>query len=204
MTDTHARGPAATEAVPFHHSTLRLVTADLTTLDVEAFVFYARPTLELGSGFGSAIARRGGPAIKKELDAIGSVALTDAVVTSGGNLKAKHIVHAAGPAFQEERLEEKLCATVANALRRAEERGITQIAFPAMGAGFYGVPLPLSAELTIKAISSHLSNNTSIREVVLCANDGRERAAFETVLRSARLQAGQSDVAPAFRRANQA
>ncbi len=178
MTDNHARGPASTEAVPFHQSTLRLVTADVTTLDVEAFVFYARPTLELGSGFGSAIARRGGPAIKKELDAIGSVALTDAVVTSGGNLKAKHIVHAAGPAFQEERLEDKLRATVANVLRRAEERGIRQIAFPPMGAGFYGVPLPLCAELMVTAITAHLSNSTSIREVILCANDAREHAAF--------------------------
>ena len=67
MTDNHARGPASTEAVPFHHSTLRLVTADLTTLDVEAFVFYARPTLELGSGFGSAIARRGGMSLRELL-----------------------------------------------------------------------------------------------------------------------------------------
>lgn len=182
MSDTHARGTAAVEAVPVHRSALRLVQGDITALDVEAFVFYARPTLELGSGFGSAIARRGGPAIKKALDAIGSIATTEAVVTSGGNLKAKHIVHAAGPAFQEERLEEKLRATIANALRRAEERGITQIAFPPMGAGFYGVPLPVSAKLTIEAIASHLSNSTGIREVVLCANDGRERAAFEAAL----------------------
>ena len=188
MTDKLGRAAQAVEAVPVHGSFLRLVEGDITALDVEAFVFYARPTLELGSGFGSAIARRGGPGIKKELDAVGSIAPTEAVVTSGGNLKAKHIVHAAGPAFQEDQLEDKLRATIANALRRAEERGITQIAFPPMGAGFYGVPLLVSAELTVKAITSHLSNNTGIREVVLCANDGRERAAFESVV-------------PAFRRA---
>ena len=192
MTDMHARGTGAAEAVPVRRSFLQLVEGDITTLEVEAFVFYARPTLELGSGFGSAIARRGGPAIKKALDAIGSIATTEAVVTTGGNLKARHIVHAAGPAFQEEQLEDKLRVTIANALRRAEERGITQIAFPPMGAGFYGVPLPLSAKLTIEAIAAHLSNSTGIREVVLCANDGRERAAFEAplaALRSARLQA---------------
>jgi len=188
LTDMHARGAAAAEAVPVHRGFLRLVEGDITALDVEAIVFYARPTLELGSGFGSAISRRGGPAIKKELDAIGSIAVTDAVVTTGGNLKAKHIVHAAGPAFQETALEEKLRATIANALKRAEERGITQIAFPPMGAGFYGVPLPVSAALTIEAISSHLSNSSGIREVVLCANDGRERAAFEAAM-------------PAFKRA---
>lgn len=188
MTDMHARAAAVVEAVPVHRGFLRLVVADITTLDVEAFVFYARPTLELGSGFGSAIARRGGPAIKKELDAIGSIAPTEAVVTSGGNLKAKYIVHAAGPAFQEADLEQKLRATIAHTLEQAEARGITQIAFPPMGAGFYGVPLPLCAKLTVEAISSHLSNSTTIREVVLCANDGRERVAFETVV-------------PAFKRA---
>ncbi len=182
MTDMHARGTGASEAVPVHRSFLRLVVGDITTLDVEAFVFYARPTLELGSGFGSAIARRGGPGIKKELDAIGSIAPTDAVVTSGGSLKAKHIVHAAGPSFQEAELEDKLRVTIVNALKRAEEQGIAQIAFPPMGAGFYGVPLARSAALTIEAITSHLSNSTGIREVVLCANDGRERVAFEAPL----------------------
>jgi len=189
----HASGAAAAEAAPDRRSGLRVVTGDITALEVEAFVFYARPTLELGAGFGSAIVRRGGPAIKKALDAIGSIAPTEAVVTTGGNLKAKHIVHAAGPAFQEENLEEKLRATIANVLRRAEEQGISQIAFPPMGAGFYGVPLPLSVKLTIEAISAHLSSSGTIREVLLCANDGRERAAFEAALRSAHLQAGREN-----------
>lgn len=184
MTDKPAGGAGVAEAVAAQKGPLRIVTGDITALDVEAFVFYARPTLELGAGFGSAIVRRGGPAIKKALDAIGSIAPTEAVVTTGGNLKAKHIVHAAGPAFQEERLEEKLRATIANALRRAEEQGITQIAFPPMGAGFYGVPLPLSAKLTIEAISAHLSTGATIRDVILCANDGRERVAFEAALKT--------------------
>jgi len=184
----HAHGAGV--AAPAGQSVFRVVTADITALDVEAFVFYARPTLELGSGFGSAIVRRGGPAIKKALDAVGSIAPNEAVVTTGGNLKAKYIVHAAGPAFQEEALEEKLRQTITRALRSAEERGIAQIAFPPMGAGFYGVPLPQSAKLTVETISAHLSNGTPIREVVLCANDGRERVAFEAALRGARLQAG--------------
>lgn len=185
MTERHARGAGV--AVPAHRSAFRVVTGDITALDVEAFVFYARPTLELGAGFGSAIVRRGGPAIKKALDAVGSIAPAEAVVTTGGNLTAKYIVHAAGPAFQEEGLEEKLRLTILSALRRAEEQGITRIAFPPMGAGFYGVPLPQSAKVTIEAISAHLSSGTAIREVVLCANDGRERVAFEAALRDARL-----------------
>ena len=67
---------------------LRLIKGDITDLEVEAFVFYARPDLALGSGFGSAIARRGGQSIKKELDQIGKIQPTEAVITSGGDLKA--------------------------------------------------------------------------------------------------------------------
>jgi O-acetyl-ADP-ribose deacetylase (regulator of RNase III) len=179
LADIDAGEPGGAEGIRVHGSVLRLVTADITMLDVEAFVFYARPDLALGSGFGNAIARRGGPAIKKELDALGPIAPTDAVVTSGGELKARHIVHAAGPVFQEEGLPDKLRATIIRALARAEERGIGQIALPAMGAGFYGVPLPACATLMVSTIASYLSNHTGIREVILCANDARERAAFD-------------------------
>jgi O-acetyl-ADP-ribose deacetylase (regulator of RNase III) len=161
---------------------LRLIRDDLTALDVEAFVFYARPTLELGSGFGSAITRRGGPAIKKELDAIGSIAVTQAVVTSGGNLQARHIVHAAGPAFQEPDLEAKLRATIVNALRAAEAAGVHQIALPAMGAGFYGVPLPVCVRVMADVLTLYLAGTSALREVIICANDGREYRAFEAAL----------------------
>ncbi len=180
--DTAVGTPAPVRAVPVHQSTLRLTRADITALDVEAFVFYARPDLALGSGFGNAIARRGGPGIKRELDAVGAIPATEAVVTGGGQLKARHIVHAAGPVFQEDDLESKLRATVLNALRRADERGITQIAFPPMGAGFYGIPLPVCIGVMLEAITAYLSGRTGIREVLLCANDGREYAAFESRL----------------------
>ncbi len=168
--------------VPLHRSVLRLVTADITTLDVEAFVFYARPDLALGSGFGNAIARRGGTSIKQELDRIGKIAVTEAVVTRAGDLKAKHIVHAAGPVFQEEHLEQKLHETIVNALKRADERGIGQIALPPMGAGFYGIPLPVCAEVMVTAIAGYLSASTGIREVIICANDAREYRVFDARL----------------------
>jgi O-acetyl-ADP-ribose deacetylase (regulator of RNase III) len=165
--------------VSLQRSVLRLVTADITTLAVEAFVFYARPNLALGSGFGNAIARRGGPAIKKALDAVGSIPPTGAVVTTAGTLKAKYIVHAAGPAFQEADLEAKLRATIAKALACAEEQGIRQIALPPMGAGFYGIPLPLCATVMLDALAAYLSGPSRLAEVIICANDRREYLAFE-------------------------
>ena len=93
------------ESIKIQNCTLQLVKQDITDFEVEAFVFYAEPNLALGSGYGSAIARRGGPSIKAELDKIGSVSKTDAVITEGGSLKAKYIVHAVGPTFQEEQIQ---------------------------------------------------------------------------------------------------
>ena len=158
---------------------LRLIQQDITDFEVEAIVFYAQPNLELGSGFGSAITRRGGQSIKKELDAIDSLSVTDAVVTAGGNLKAKYIVHAVGPAFQEEQTEEKLRATILAALKRAEEKEVRRIAFPPMGTGFYGIPLAASREIMMRTFEEYVSQGGKMEEIVVCANDAREYRAFQ-------------------------
>jgi O-acetyl-ADP-ribose deacetylase (regulator of RNase III) len=161
---------------------LQLIQQDITDFEVEAFVFYAESNLVLGSGFGSAIARRGGTSIKAELDKIGSVPLTDAIVTAGGSLKAKHIVHAVGPTFQEEETEAKLRSTMLNALKRAEGKGIRQIAFPLMGVGFYGIPLDTSSRIMLDSIEEYLSKGSSLTEIFICANDAREYRAFKKTL----------------------
>lgn len=167
------------ECASIQNCTLRLIQQDITDFEVEAIVFYARPDLALGSGFGSAITRRGGPSVKAELDKIGSVNPTEAVVTGGGNMKTRFIVHAAGPAFQEEQLDAKLRTTILNSLRCAEEKGIRQIAFPPMGAGFYGVPLSSCREIMIRSIEEHLAKGGAMNEIVICANDPREYRAFQ-------------------------
>jgi O-acetyl-ADP-ribose deacetylase (regulator of RNase III) len=123
-----------------NQSVIRLTTGFIIDLNVDAIVYYARPDLVLGSGYGGAIVTKGGPKIQEELKKIGGINTTEVVITSGGNLKAKYIIHAVGPRFQEENLEEKLRTTTLNALRRAEENKIQVLAFPAMGAGFYGIP----------------------------------------------------------------
>ena len=164
-----------------NQSAIRLTQGDITDIDVEAFVFYARPELKLGSGFGNAIAVRGGPNIQKTLDEMETpVKVGEAVVTEAGNLKAKYIIHAVGPAFQEENTEEKLRKTVVSSMKRAEEKGIQQIAFPLMGAGFYGVPMDVSAKITLGTIKDYLAGHTGIKEVVAVALDSRELKPFKT------------------------
>ncbi len=161
------------------NSTVRLIKGDITDLEVEAFVFYARSDLKLGSGYGNAIAVRGGPSIKKELDLMAPQDVGTAVITSAGNLKAKYIIHAVGPKFQEENTEEKLKKTLQSILRLAEEKGIKQLALPPLGTGFYGIPLPLCAEIMIAEIQSHLQNGSNLQEVILCALDTREYVPFQ-------------------------
>jgi O-acetyl-ADP-ribose deacetylase len=170
------------DQVSIHRSVVRLLRGDLTALEVDAFVFYARPDLTLGTGFGTAISVRGGATIQKELNGLAAVAVGQAVVTGAGNLKAKYIVHAVGPRFQEPETEAKLRATVLSSLKAAEAKGIKRIAFPPMGAGFYGVPLETCARVMIEAIKNYLEGQTSIEEVILCVMDQREWVPFETQL----------------------
>jgi O-acetyl-ADP-ribose deacetylase (regulator of RNase III) len=159
-------------------SKVRLIKEDITNIEIGAFVFYARSDLDLGSGFGTSINMRGGPSIRKELEHLGPLHVTEAVATSAGDMKAGYIIHAAGPKFQEEDTENKLKRTIKNALKCAEEKGVKSIAFPPMGAGFYGVPLDTSAEITVQSIAEHLNGDTGIEEVILCAMDNREDIAL--------------------------
>ncbi len=155
---------------------------DITLMDVDAFVFYARPDLKLGSGLGAAIAIRGGPGVQEQLDKIGGAALTESVITSAGKLKAKRIIHAVGPAFQEKDLEAKLRTTMVNVLKVAEENQVKTLALPAMGSGFYGVPPQLSALVTIDCVKKHLEGTTSLEQVMLCLPDERDYQPFKARL----------------------
>ena len=166
-----------------NQTTLRILQGDISNLDVDAWVYYARPDLVLGSGMGGAIATRGGPKIQEELKKLGTVHTTEVVVSTGGNLKARYILHAVGPRFQEENLEDKLRRTVQNVLRRAEELKSRRLAVPAMGAGFYGVPLDVSARITVGTVKEFLKNETSLKEVIFCLGDSRELKVFEGELK---------------------
>ncbi|NOZ02940.1 MAG: O-acetyl-ADP-ribose deacetylase [Deltaproteobacteria bacterium] len=158
---------------------VRLVKDDISAMDIEAFVYYATSDLKLGSGHGNAISMRGGPSIQKELDQIGVLGATEAVVTGAGELKAQYIIHAVGPKFQEEDMERKLETTVLNSLKKADEKGIKALAFPPMGAGFYGIGLDVTAEVMLTTIEGYLKEgNTGLKEVVICANDSRDFVPF--------------------------
>ena len=164
---------------------IRIVRDDITDMEVDAFVFDITEDLKLGSGHGSAIQQRGGVKIQEALDAIGSCPVGEAVITTGGLLKAKQIIHANGPKFCEPDEEGKLRRATQAALRLADDNGIETLAFPPMGTGIYQVPVDLCARVMVDAVAEHLAGSTSLREVLFVIPDSRERGAFE-----ARIQEG--------------
>lgn len=176
------QGTIMVEERKINQSIIRIQIGFIIDLEIEAIVHYARGDLVLGAGFGSAIATTGGPKIQEELKAFGSRNTTDAVVTGAGNLKAKFIIHAIGPQFEEESYEQKLGSTIRNALEQAEEKGIQHVAFPAMGAGFYGVPLEACARISVETVKNFLEGSGKIKEVLFCLRDFREYEVFREQL----------------------
>lgn len=173
---------AVADGIQINRSIIRLIKDDITDLEVDAFVFYAQSDLTLGSGFGGAIAVRGGASIQKELEQLAPVAPGEAVVSAAGNLKAQYIIHAVGPKFQEADTEGKLRTTVLNSLRRAEQVGVERLALPAMGAGYYGIVPALCARVMLEVIRNHLEGETCIKEVVICVLDTPQYNAFKAQL----------------------
>jgi len=173
---------AVSEGTRINQTAVRLIRDDITDLDIDAFVFYAQNDLVLGSGFGNAITVRGGPNVQKELDELAPVETGEAVVSDAGGLKAKYVIHAVGPKFQEADTETKLHATMLNALKRADENGVEQLAFPAMGAGYYGILPGTCAKVMIDALRDYLRAETGIREVIICVFDTPQYDAFKSAL----------------------
>ncbi len=172
-----------TDVKRINRTTIRLVRDDITQVATDAMVHYARPDLNLGTGYGNAIAVRGGPSIQLEATKLAPVEVGEAVATKGGELPAKYVIHAVGPRFQEADTEGKLRRTALSALRLAKELGVKSIAFPPMGTGFYGVALDVSAQATLGAIAECATQGkTTIEEVILCVRDPRELKPFQNAL----------------------
>ena len=175
---------AASEGISVNRSSVVLSREDVTDIEVDAFVYYAQNNLAIGTGFGTAISVRGGPTIQKELEELGPVATGEAVVSDAGNLKAQYIIHAVGPKFQEEDIEDKLQRTVQSALERADEKGARRIAFPAMGAGYYGIAPEVSARVMLDTFKSYLEGQTRVEELIICVLDTPQQNAFQAQLAS--------------------
>lgn len=165
--------------------TLRLIGGDLTELDVDAIVNAANAQLILGGGVAGAIRTKGGPTIQEECNLVGGTVVGQAVLTGAGNLKARHVIHAVGPRYGEGNEDEKLKNATLNSLRRAAEKGLRSIAFPAVSTGIFGFPKERCAEIMLGTSLDYLQNTeSSLEEVIFCLWSRDDLEIFENTLKA--------------------
>ena len=158
--------------------TVEVLQGDLTLQDVDAVVNAANNDLQLGGGVAGAIARRGGPAIQDECDTIGPIEVGGAAITTGGDLKARHVIHAASMRLGGRTSADSLRASTRRSLEIANERGLRSIAFPAVGTGIAHFPLNDCARIMIEEVIAHAGGKTSLRDVRFVLFGDEAEAAF--------------------------
>jgi O-acetyl-ADP-ribose deacetylase (regulator of RNase III) len=152
---------------------------DITEMDVDAIVNAANNDLQLGGGLAGAIRRKGGPHIQADCDKIGTIPVGGAAITSGGKLKARHVIHAASMQLGGGTSAQSLRSSTAHVLRIAAQNGLKTIAFPAVGAGIGGFPMRECAEIMLREAAKHLEGPTSVERIIFVLFDGEALGAFE-------------------------
>jgi len=145
-----------------------LLNGDITEMETDAIVNAANAQLIMGGGVAGAIKRKGGPRIQAECKEIGGTFVGGAVITTGGDLKARHVIHAVGPRKGEGNEDEKLRNATLNSLKVADENNLKSISFPAISAGIFGFPIERCAKIMLERTIDYLEDLTGIERVVFC------------------------------------
>ena len=154
---------------------IEIKVGDITREDADAIVNAANASLMGGGGVDGAIHRAGGPAILAECRRIretrypGGLPTGEAVITTGGSLPARHVIHTVGPIYGQHAGEEPklLAACYENSIALAARHGLASIAFPAISTGVYGYPKEEAARVSLAAIERALEAHARIAEVRL-------------------------------------
>ncbi len=168
--------------VDIENHVLELTEADITEMQTDAIVNAANAQLVLGGGVAGAIRKKGGPTIQQECNKIGGTFVGGAVITTGGNLKAKYVIHAVGPRMGEGNEDEKLNNATLNSLKVADENHLKSLAFPAISTGIFGFPIQRCAEIMLKTTIDYLKGQTSLQRVVFCLFGQDSYKVFENQL----------------------
>jgi len=151
-----------------NHSRIEIIKGDITQLNVDAIVNAAGENLIMGGGVAGAILRAGGYEIQEECNKLAPIKAGEAVITTGGKLKARYVIHAVGPRWGEGDEEAKLHNAVLNSLKLAEKYRLKSIAFPAIGTGIFGCPKEWAAQIMLKASIAHLQSGSGLERVIFC------------------------------------
>ncbi len=165
-----------------NNSVLELIQGDITELSTDAIVNAANTQLVLGGGVAGAIRMKGGPGIQAECSKKGPISTGEAVITTGGQLKAEYVIHAVGPRQGQRQEDEKLKSATLNALKVADVNGLKSIAFPAISTGIFGFSMDRCAEIMLSATIDYLQGPTSLERVIFCLYDQTARDVFRNCL----------------------
>lgn len=172
-----------------NHGRLSIISGDITRQSTDTIVNAANSSLMGGGGVDGAIHRAGGPAILEECKQIvarqGRLPAGQAVITTGGQLKAKYVIHTVGPIWQggTSNEAELLESAYKESLKLAEKNRIESISFPSISTGAYRYPLPEAAEIAIRSFVSFLHHSAgSLKEVVLVAFNAETEEAYTVAL----------------------
>jgi len=160
-----------------------LMKGDLTEMETDAIVNAANNDLQLGGGVAGAIRRKGGDIIQEECNAIGSIPVGGAAITSGGSLKTRFVIHAASMQLGGRTAPHALRSSTAHSLRIAAQKSLRTIAFPAVGTGIAGFPMEECAEIMLAEAADHLKRGTSLQKIYFVLYDGAALNVFKRVWR---------------------
>lgn len=164
-------------------SKIKLVQGDISEVDTDVVVNAANAQLILGGGVAGAIRRKGGPKIQEECNKIGGTFVGSAVITTGGNLKAKYVIHAVGPRMGEGKEDEKLRIATINSLKLMDDKRLKTITFPAISTGIFGYPIDKCAKIMLTTTKEYITSNTQITEVIFCLYSKKDYEIFEKELK---------------------
>ncbi len=166
-----------------NNKVLALLKGDITEIEADAIVNPANKDLILGAGVAGAIRKKGGPEIQAECDRIGGTFVGGAVITTGGKLKAKHVIHAVGPRMGEGDEDNKLRNATLNSLKVADENNLKSIVSPAISTGIFGFPKDRCAKIMLSTVIDYLKSDTGLEKVMFCLYDDDTYNIFEKTLK---------------------
>ena len=161
--------------------TIRILEGDICDRDVDGIVNAANNQLWMGGGVAGAIKRRGGRDIESEAIAEGPIPIGESVATGAGDLKAKHVIHAAVMGADLATDADNIRRATLSALALADRLGLRSIAFPALGTGVGGFPLDECARIMRQAVIDHASKGTAVSTVEFVLFGRGARKAFERI-----------------------
>lgn len=163
---------------------IEVITADITTLALDAIVNAANESLLGGGGVDGAIHRAAGPKLRDECATIGGCPTGEARITAGYELPARFVIHTVGPVWRggaagESRL---LGACYGESLRLAKQNQIETIAFPSISAGAYGFPIEAATTVAVRSVAAWLVANDAPSRVTFCCFSESDAAVYAAII----------------------